>query len=194
MSQGSSVDIDGKCCQLHYFTGKVLASQKQKETQVYSQVSGTQAAPVTHVSSTTVNHHEFFLVDSAGKERSFKMTDFDFPCREGQTVSVMWAIPEGAPEGPYIGVRNHNTDHQQFIEPKRISHAFAQSKGMVWGIALGAMVVLGVVGNWFLGLLGLIGPFVYFSWRANKAAKQLMASSAVRDLDAQLAQVKAIAP
>lgn len=35
-----------------------------------------------------MDHHEFFLQDSEGREKSFKTVNWDFPCRDGHVLSV----------------------------------------------------------------------------------------------------------
>jgi hypothetical protein len=192
MSQGASVVVDDKPCRFHYFTGKVTSSTKQKETRVHSSQGGTVNSPTVNVSSTTIDHHEFFLMDGGGKERAFKMVNFDFPCREGQTMTVIWVIPEGAEEGPYVEVHNHNTGERHVIEPKRISYLFKKPWWLVWGMGLGAAIVLSFFSG-FLAFIAFFVPPIYFHLRANKAAKTLIACDGLRQLDAELAQVKAVA-
>ena len=193
MPEGTSVLVDGKRHQIYYFTGKVLSSQKQKETRVHSQSVGTQGNPQVSVSSTTVDHHEFFLADATGTERSFKMVDFDFPCREGQMLTVVWAIQEGAQEGPFIEVHNHNTGSTHVNDFKQVALWLKKPGWMIWGSALGGMVLLWILTFYFTGLLWVIAPPLYFRHRARQAAKSLIASDGVRQLDTQLAQVKAVA-
>jgi hypothetical protein len=142
------------------------------------------------VSSTTVDHHEFFLADASGQERSFKMIDFDFPCREGQTLTVVWAIPEGTDFGPFVAVRNHNTGEHHVIDAKKITWAFKTPKSLMWGSMLGTLVVVGYLVNFIVGLLALLVPVFYFKRREKQAAKALVGSDAVRQLDAQVAQLK----
>lgn len=193
MPEGTSVVVDGKRHQIYYFTGKVLASQKQKETQVHSQSYGTQNNPQVSVSSTTVDHHEFFLADSTGKERSFKMVDFDFPCREGQTLTVVWSVQEGAKDGPFVEVHNHNTGETHLNDVKQVALWLKKPGWMIWGSALGGMILLWILSFYFTGLLWVLAPPLYFRYRARAAAKSLIASDGVRQLDSQLAQVKPVA-
>ena len=189
MTVGPRETAGGKPCQLHYFTGKVLATQKQKETQVSSHQGGTQGNPTLNISSTTVDHHEFFLQDTAGSERSFKMTDLDFPCREGQTVSVIWAIPEGAEEGPYLSARNHNTNDRVVVHPNRIASVFAKPAWMSWVAALGCLIVIGAIVNWIVGIIAVLVPFFFFRWQSRQAAQALLAGAAFAQLEQQLAAV-----
>jgi hypothetical protein len=190
--QGPTVNVDGKPTVLWYFTGKVLSSHKQKETQVSSQSYGTQGNPQVHVSSTTVDHHEFFLVDDGGKEESFKMIDFDFPCRQGQTLSVVWGIPQGAGAGPYLHVRNHNTEEAHQIDANSIAITFRKPGWMIWGSGLGLVIVTSPV----LGpacMLMIFVPFFYFRWRSRKAAKGLLTGKELTQLDSELARIKPMA-
>ena len=189
MAQGPSLTVDGKKFTLNYFTGKVLATRKDKETVVSSRSMGTQNNPQVHVSSTTVDHHEFFLQDESGKEQSFKTVDLDFPCREGQTISVVWAIPESTDFGPYVHVRNHNTDSYYQIGRNDIANYFKKPGWLVWGssfvVAIVLMYPLSVV-----GMFGFLIPVFYFRWRSRKAAGQLLSSPELMGLDRQLATVK----
>jgi len=199
MPEGSKTTVpDGRSCQLYYFTGKVLSSKKQKETQISSttQYHGNNQA-TSSVSSRTVDHHEFFLADKDGKERAFKTVDFDFPCREGQTISVMWTIAEGKNEGPFLAVRNHNTGERH--DASQASVAAWMEEPYSWGvigIAIAIIVVLFIISG-TLGFLALIGLPVYGWWRkksrAKAAAKSLLGGSALQGLDQQLAPLKALA-
>jgi len=195
MPQGPTLMVDGKRTTIHYFTGKVLSSQKQKETKIHSNTSyvGQNNQAVTSVSSTTVDHHEFFLADSAGTERAFKTIDFDIPCREGNTMTVMWAVPEDSKEGPYIELRNHNTGEHTTVEPKRVASYWRKPWWMIWGSMLGVFIVLTVIINFFIGAIALFVPFFYFRWRANNAVKTMFGSNEFRQLDSQVAQVKPLA-
>jgi len=200
MPEGSKTVVpDGRSCQLYYFTGKVLSSHKQKETKISSstQHQAFNNQSVTHVSSRTVDHHEFFLADQDGKERAFKTVDFDFPCREGQTMSVMWTIAEGKNEGPFLAVRNHNTGERH--DASQASVATWMEEPYSWGvigIAAAIIVVLFIVSG-TLGFLALIGLPIFGvvrkKMRAKAAAKSLLGGSALQQLDQQLAPLKAFA-
>lgn len=191
-TEGPTIDVDGKKTVLWYFTGKVLSSKKQKETQISSQSYGTQNNPQVHVSSTTVDHHELFLVDEGGKEESFHLTNFDFPCREGHTITIVWAIPEDKDRGPFIHVRNHNTDETTQVGPNLIADNFKKPGWMVWGIGAGLVVVtIPILGPFCL--FSVLISFFYFRWRSRKAAKGLLASRELMQLDTELTRVKPLA-
>jgi hypothetical protein len=200
MPEGPKTSVpDGRRCQLYYFTGKVLSSQKAKETQISSgsQYNAGSGQTVATVSSRTVDHHEFFLADSAGAERAFKTVDFDFPCRQGQTMSVMWSIAEGKNEGPFLAVRNHNTGERHDASWRSVAAWMEEPYSWaVIGIAAAVIIVLMFI-NGGLGFLALIGIPIYGWWRkksrAKAAAQSLLAGDALRQLDAQLAPLKPFA-
>lgn len=171
MPQGSSVSLVGKKCNLHYFTGKVISTKKDKETQISSQSYGTQGNPQVHVSSTTVDHHEFFLRDEDGKERSFQLVNLDFPCREEQTVSVIWTIPEGEDFGPYIHVRNHNTVEYHQIHQNEIAYIYKKPWWMVWGsCAVVSIALIPILGPVFM--FRVLPPYFYFRYGSRQSARR----------------------
>lgn len=189
MASNTSATIDGVRCNLNYFTGRVLSTKKDKETRISSHTVGTNQNPQTHVTSTTVDHHEFFLADKDGKERSFHLVDLDFPCREGQTVSVVWMIPEGKDSGPYIHVRNHNSNEYVQIHPHSIADNFKKPWWMMWGSGIGlSIVAIPVLGP--VSMIMILIPFFYLRHRSRKAAKNLLQSPEVMGLDAELARIK----
>jgi len=200
MPEGPKVVVpDGRRCQLYYFTGKVLSSQKQKETQISSgsQYNTGTGQTVATVSSRTVDHHEFFLADSAGTERAFKAVNFDFPCRQGQTMSVMWTIAEGKNEGPFLAVRNHNTGERHDASQASVAEWMTEPYSWaVIGIAIAIAVVLSFISGG-LAFLFVVGIAIYGWWRkrsrAKSAAQELLNGAGLRQLDAQLAPLKAFA-
>jgi hypothetical protein len=188
MAEAGTVLVDGKRVTIHYETGVVTAQRKQKETQIHSNVQyhGNQA--VTSTSSSTVDHLELFLVDSAGRETAYNLVDLDVPVRDGNTVSVVWIFPEGAKTGPYVQIKNHNTGDNTLIEPKRLLPWFFK-KGLMWGATAGG-TILGFIIFWPIGLAMMIAPYLYFKSRAMKAIKGIFDSREYQQLQTQLAQLK----
>ncbi len=98
---------------LNWVTGKVVGQGKYATTAVSGGGGGATNSPVTISSSTTI-HNDIFLVDSNGKEHSFQLSDFNLACREGNQLTVIWAIRKGKKEGQYIVAINHTTSQQFF--------------------------------------------------------------------------------
>lgn len=189
MAEAGFVIVDGKRTKIHYHTGVVTATRKQKETQISSstQFHGNQA--YTSTNSSTVDHHELFVVDSSGRERAFQMVDMDLAVREGNTVTVIWVVPEDVESGPHILVQNHNTGDRTVVETKRLLPWFMKPKKVIWGLTA-VLVIVGFFISWVLGLIAMFAPFFYFRHRAMTAIKGMFASPELKQLEAQLAQVK----
>jgi hypothetical protein len=101
-------------------------------------------------------------------------------------------VPEGAGAGPFLHVRNHNTEERHQIDPNYIANTFKKPGWMVWGSGVGLAIVTSPI----LGpacLLTIFIPFFYFRWRSRKAAKGLLASKELTQLDAELARIKPMA-
>jgi hypothetical protein len=188
MAEAGTVAVDGKRVTIYYQTGRVTATRKQKETQIRSNVQyhGNQAVHST--SSSTVDHHELFIEDATGREHAFNIVDMDFPVREGNTVSVVWIIPEGAERGPFVQVLNHNTGDNTYVASRVLVPLFFK-KAMMWGATIGG-TVLGFLIFWPIGLAMMIGPYLYFGRRADRAIKGIFQSREYTQLQSQLAQVK----
>ena len=135
-----------------------------------------------------LSHHELFLRDASGKEGAYNLIDLDVPVREGNTVTVVWVMPENAKSGPYVEVRNHSTGDSNQIEPKRLLPWFFKKK-LVWMVTIGGAIV-GFIISWMVGLPMLFAPYLYFKFRALKAIKDIFASREYTQLQAQLSQVK----
>ena len=188
MAQDPTVMVDGKQVTLYHFTGKVTSTKKDREQVISSHTVGTGNNRQTQVSSTTVEHHEFFLADANGKEKSVQLVNFDFPLREGQTLSIVWAMPEDSERGPYIHARNHSTDEVSQIHPNNIADYFRKPWWMILAVAAGLIVATA----WLLSVLSMfmiLVSFFYFRSRSRKAAKGLLNSPELNKLDAELAKI-----
>lgn len=122
------------------------------------------------ITSTTIVHDQLFLVDKEGKEIAVKLQNWDVACRDGNIVTVMWAIMEGKSEGPYFAIINHSTGSK--VADRKIISNIARSclfgkvmtldgnLGCLFLIAMLALVVALFAIWWPLGL-AIIGLGVY---------------------------------
>lgn len=176
MGQIGQVTVGRNTYAIYGFKGDVISSQKQKETRV--QGSGGGGGPHytsnVQISSYTVDHHEMFLTNKNGEERNFKFVNWDFPCREGQSMSVLWIIKQGKEEGPYVGVINNNLKERHFLKPKELAKSLRPSGYLIWGGALVLAFVLSIPTAGLGFPFGLAGPPIYFAWRSRKDAAALL--------------------
>jgi hypothetical protein len=188
MPEGPSVSIHGKRYQLHYFTGTVLSSLKQKETVVTSKGPGSASSNHPIATSFTIDHHELFLADNTGMEQSFQTRNLDLPCREGNAVSIVWVRPEGSQGGAYVHIRNHTTGQHNTAGAQQISSLFDRPLVQKAPVAIALfIVVMAVLDSWWGVAIAFLSA-LYFGWRALAGAKALLRSDALRSLEAQLSQ------
>ena len=188
MAEAGTVVAGGVRVTIYCETGVVTATRKQKQTRVHSSPRHHGNQAVTSTNSSTVDHHELCLVDSTGKESAFDLVDLDVPVSDGNTVSVVWIVPEHAEYGPYVQIHNHNTGDDTVIDPKRLLPWFFK-KGFMWGATIGGTIA-GFLVFWPIGLAMMIAPYLYFNNRAMKAIKGIFDSREYQQLQTQLAQVK----
>jgi hypothetical protein len=182
MAEGGIVLVDGKRTKIHYHTGLVTVTRKQREGQLPSGAAGSPSA-------STADHHELHIVDDAGRERVFNMIDMDIGVREGNRVTVVWVVPEDVQAGPHIAIYNHDTRDRTGVTPERIAAWFMQPKKVVWGSTL-ALVLASLMLSWLLVAVSLFAPFLYFKRRARNAVRGLFASPELAQLEARLLQAK----
>jgi hypothetical protein len=116
------------------------------------------------------------------------MVDMDIAVREGNTVSVIWVVPEGFEAGPHVQVYNHNTGDTTTVNPIRALRWFFRKKQMWLATIVGT--ILGFIIFWPIGFVMMVGPFLYFKRRALNAIKGMFASREFTQLQGQLSQVK----
>ncbi|CAN5814588.1 hypothetical protein BH10BAC2_BH10BAC2_26420 [soil metagenome] len=169
-----TIETSGKQYELYWSCGIVEGgTSKNMETRVHGSGGGSNGygntAPV-NISSTTTIHDQFFLKDKKGKESSFQLQDFNVACREGNELSVIWAIKKGGKTGPYIVVHNRTTSGTFFQEAelKKIFRYPAY-------YPLGATILLLILGNMIgygLAFMLIIAAWVAWFYLGNKEVKK----------------------
>lgn len=187
MSKGPVAAIGRARYAWHFFTGRLLASKIEKDVRVHG-VGG-------NIDMSVDRHHEFFLADASGEERAFRMTNFDFPSRVGQTLSVMWAIREGAKSGLYMAVYNHNTKELHTIGAKELAATFHWTvSGLSALIVIAASVLTGMQFGWMWGVgllvLVIVVGHTLAKLRFKRTGRELLNGTAFRELCEQLTQVR----
>jgi hypothetical protein len=145
--------FNGKAYRLHSLTGKVLDTSTRSETVVHGsggggggfsyQGTGASSSAPVQISSTTTRFTKLFLLDGEGREHAIELVDFDVRCRAGNGLTLIWAIPDGKTEGPYIAAYNHSTRQMEYDLP-RIAKLCRPNLVAVTGGAIGGLV-LGLV-------------------------------------------------
>ncbi|MFT3824520.1 MAG: hypothetical protein QM731_11390 [Chitinophagaceae bacterium] len=168
----------GKQHTLHHINGKVMQSGKNMETIVsggggggYSYKGTGGSAPVS-ISSRTVVHDQLFLVDETGKEHAFQLQDFNVAAREGNDLTVIWAIKQGKDSGPYIVVHN-KTVGQTFYNDSSLNKVFFYP---IWYPLLATLLIFWLGGSVFSSMsftfLLLIGIWVAWFYMGKTEVKK----------------------
>jgi len=174
--------INNKDWGLNYFTGTVVQEKKWTETKISG--GGQTNGPIPdEIRTKNTRYDQIILKNTDGKERSFEFQEMDIACREGNVVTVIWAIPKGKDKGDYILVYNHQSDNYFWND----DFAFMFLPGLVklplignssyWPLVaflISPFVFMTIIpADW--GLLVLVLPFaVYFGvrgWSRGKARK-----------------------
>lgn len=146
-----------------------------------------------YISSSIETTHEFFLIDEeTKKEKSVSLVNWDFQCREGQKVSVIWFVPKREKVEVFIYIFNHNTDnlHKQHIN--QITIYFCTPKFFTtwaWKIILLFLAVpFTIISLPFLGisLITVYIIYIIFQRRIENKAKKLLEHKEIKILLEQL--------
>ncbi|RZK28133.1 MAG: hypothetical protein EOO63_11915 [Hymenobacter sp.] len=125
-----------------------------------------------NLASTTVVHDQFFLEDANGQEHSFQLQGFNLACREGNSLTVVWAIKAGQQRGPYVAVLN-NTTQNRFYNEKAIDNLSSPNfllylLGFVVAIVLEFKIFSGF---WLLLVLFFVTGFALAAMHGTKTGK-----------------------
>ena len=121
------IEAEGKFFNIYWTTGTVKSEKKYSTTNVSGGGSTINGQGSVSISSTTTIHDDIFIIDESGKEHSFQLSNFDVACREGNKVSVVWAILEGKERGPYVLVINHDTLNNYFVSDMALGELYDHS-------------------------------------------------------------------
>ena len=120
------------------------------------------------------------------------MVNLDLAVRDGNTVTVIWMVPEDDDGGPTIELYNHTTGERTATPPERLLPWFIKKKHILLSTGIG--FVVGAFIFWMLAVAALLAPYIYFRRRALNAIKSMLSGSTLGQLEAKLAQVKPVPP
>lgn len=164
--------------EVYSFTGMVEESGKNMETKVYggggggATYQGTGGTAPVSISSRTVVHDQFFLVNAEGREKAFQLQDFNLAARKSNMLTVFWGMRSGQETGHYFAVKNHSTN-EEFYRDDLLRNYFI--KGWTQGILLLVAAILLAAG--VLGGAGIIytiagGAAGFWAWKRWDTAKK----------------------
>ncbi len=159
-------------------SGEVLDTEQRSDTYVSGQTTGATykgTGGVTgHVTSKVVVQRDIWVKTDDGKEDHFRFEQ-DIPCRTGQRITVLWAVPNNQQGGPYIFLYNHNTQtfydfpKDEWLAP--LVKPFGKTMNV---IAVGALALF-VAGYIFSPILGAIAAIAAGTFMARPEKARMKA-------------------
>jgi hypothetical protein len=168
-----TIATSGKEYSLYWNCGKVEGSSKNMETRVHGSGGGSNGYGGTNavnISSTTTVHDQLFIKDKNGKESSYQLQNFNLACREGNELSVIWAIKKGNKEGPYIVVHNRTTA-STFFQEAELKKIFRYPVYYPLGVTILLLFLGGAIG-YGLAFTLIIALWIAWAYLGSKEVKK----------------------
>lgn len=161
------------------FEGNVVEASRQRETLVSgyggggATYDGTGATAPINISSTTIVHDEFFLLDEHGEEEHFHLQNWTMPTRTGHHLQMMWIIPPKKTRGPYVVMNNKNLRQVEWANGQIIDMAKDHYRYIKWsGLALA--IVFGVMfKSFWLLVIVAVGSYIFYRKKAGEVEHEM---------------------
>jgi hypothetical protein len=153
----------GREFEIHSVTGKVVGQGKFVTTGISGGGQRTKDSKVDQVRSSTSIHNDIFLQGRDGKEHHFALTDFNVACREGNELTVLWAIKPGQGSGPYFLVVNRTTSEQFWASDSDLFKAFFRKwyhRSPIVILVVFVLIIWGFAGGWILSIILFVVYFI----------------------------------
>jgi len=190
MTQISTVNVGSRQIAIHSMSGEVMDSKKWTTTEISG---GGGEGVISHgagyikqnkIESKTTTHDQIIIRTADGEEESLKVEDMNLVVRQGHWVSLIWAIPSGWKEGPFVAVFNHNTGSLDFIG-SAVNKACFPMISSVFGVAAFFLALIGAfvcfLSSVVLGVLMMVPCAAYFFWLSKRRGAFTEQVSALRD-------------
>jgi len=202
MTQMATVTLGSRRVALHSMSGEVMDTQKWTTTEIsgggaHGVISnGSGYIQKDEVKSKTTTHDQIIIRTADGEEETLKVEDVHLAVRQGHWVSLIWAIPGGWKEGPFVAIFNHNTGSLDFIG-SGVNKACFPMISSVFGVAAFFLALIGAfvcfLSSLVMGVLLMIPCAAYFVWLSRRRGAFTDQIAALRDqLKASHAAPKAI--
>lgn len=183
-----SISIFNKIYEIDSFTGEVMDSSRQREVRVTGSGGGGATwdgyggtAPI-NITSETIVHDEFFLLNEQGKEKDFHLTNWKMPLRVGHKVQIIWIYPPNDNTGWYVVMNNHNLEKVEWNEDKLNDIAKAHYRLLLWGAWIASVFVAYVFSSSGFFIILAIAAYIFYRIKT-KAVYQALYDEISRQID-----------
>jgi hypothetical protein len=190
MTQMATINLGSRQIAIHSMSGEVMDSQKWTTTEISGGggsgviSNGSGYIEKDEIKSKTTTHDQIIIRTADGEEESLKVEDMNLAVRQGHWVSLIWAIPSGWQEGPFVAVFNHNTGSLDFIG-SAVNKACFPMISSVFGVAAFFLALIGAfvcfLSSVVLGVLMMAPCAAYFFWLSKRRGAFTEQVSALRD-------------
>lgn len=202
MTQMTTIKLGSRQIAIHSMSGEVMDSQKWTTTEISGGggsgvvSNGSGYIQKDEVKSKTTTHDQIIIRTADGEEESLKVEDLNLAVRQGHWVSLIWAIPSGWKEGPFVAIFNHNPGSLDFIG-SAVNKACFPMISSVFGVAAFFLALIGAfvcfLSSVVLGVLMMAPCAAYFFWLSKRRNAFTEEVSALRDqIKASQAAPKAV--
>ena len=190
MTQISTINVGSRQIEIHSMSGEVMDSQKWTTTEISGGggegvlSNGSGYIKQDKIKSKTTTHDQIIIRTADGEEESLKVEDLNLAVRQGHWVSLIWAIPNGWREGPFVAILNQNTGALDFIG-SAVNKACFPMISSVFGVVALFLALIGVfvlfMSSAVLGVLMMVPCVAYFFWLSKRRSAFTEQVSALRD-------------
>lgn len=179
MSDVIELMIHNKLYRFCSFHGDVAETSRQRETLVSgyggggATYDGTGATAPVNITSRTIVHDEFFLVNEQGEEEHFHLQNWTLPTRVGHTVQMIWIVPPNKNQGPYAVMNNKNLRQSEWADGKIQELAKNHYSMIKWGGLIGAFILAVMFKSFWLLLIVAIGSYVVYRKKAGEVEREI---------------------
>jgi hypothetical protein len=175
MPQVSQIAVDDLALTLYTERGEVAGASKWSTMEISGGGGsgyvhqGTGYSSTAPVRSRTTEHDQFFVRTAAGKEIPVRVQNVNVALRDGQDLSVFWAVGAGRESGPFLAFHNHTTDETTWMTKSGGKELFGSGltiRLVLTFLALAVSVILLLVAVVSVSVIGMaiLAVLSWFSW------------------------------
>lgn len=178
----SNIIVNNKSYEICQFYGEVVDTSKQRETQIHgaggggASYQGTGGTAPINISSTTVVHDQFFIVNEEGKELDVNLSNWNVSLRAGHKVQMLWVIPSNAKEGPFVRLNNLSLGKAQHNDDALKRVAKSHYIMLLWLSFLIAGIAGYMSSSIGFTLIIVFVAYIVYRYKSNDVFKQLDAA------------------
>lgn len=179
MSDVIELMIHNKLYRFCSFHGDVAETSRQRETLVSgyggggATYDGTGATAPVNITSRTIVHDEFFLVNEQGEEEHFHLQNWTLPTRVGHKLQMIWIIPPKQQKGPTVLMNNKNLRQSERADGRIQELAKNHYSHIKWGGLIAAFILPTIFKTMWLFFIIAIGSYIFYRKKVGEVEREI---------------------